>query len=280
MANPQLENGYTRISNELLDAIGKANFSATELEIVLCVVRFTYGFGRTSHKLSASFIAEWTKRNKRGIKECLKKLTNNNVIVVINSQVGKTSEIGLNKNYEEWQGVSGVAEYTSVAEYTTPVYDNTPVVVYHSTPKKENIKEKSKENIYSEFFETLWKLYPRKRGKSSVTSKAKKELYATGYEKVVSAIEAYKKEIAGREERYILQGSTFFNGRWKEFVTEIPYNDMEGKSIETVFDRFNGLEEVVFKQYRELGIIDDEGNIDLFLANDEQKSMLQKVGAL
>ena len=75
MANPQLENGYTRISNELLDAIGKANFSATELEIVLCVIRFTYGFGRTSHKLSASFIAEWTKRNKRGIKECLKKLT-------------------------------------------------------------------------------------------------------------------------------------------------------------------------------------------------------------
>lgn len=280
MANPQLENGYTRISNELLDAIGKANFSATELEIVLCVVRFTYGFGRTSHKLSASFIAEWTKRNKRGIKECLKKLTNNNVIVVINSQVGKTSEIGLNKNYEEWQGVSGVAEYTSVAEYTAPVYDNTPVVVYHSTPKKENIKEKSKENIYSEFFEALWKLYPRKRGKSSVTSKAKKELYATGYEKVVSAIEAYKKEIAGREERYILQGSTFFNGRWKEFVTEIPYNDMEDKSIETVFDRFNGLEKAVFKQYRELGIIDDEGNIDLFLADDEQKSMLQKVGAL
>lgn len=280
MANPQLENGYTRISNELLDAIGKANFSATELEIVLCVVRFTYGFGRTSHKLSASFIAEWTKRNKRGIKECLKKLTNNNVIVVINSQVGKTSEIGLNKNYEEWQGISGVAEYTSVAEYTGVVYDNTPVVVYHSTPKKENIKEKSKENIYSEFFETLWKLYPRKRGKSSVTSKAKKELYATGYEKVVSAIEAYKKEIAGREERYILQGSTFFNGRWKDFVTEIPYNDTEGKNIETVFDRFNGLEEAVFKQYRELGIIDDEGNIDLFLANDEQKSMLQKVGAL
>lgn len=280
MANPQLKNGYTRISNELLDAIGKANFSATELEIVLCVVRFTYGFGRTSHKLSASFIAEWTKRNKRGIKECLKKLTNNNVIVVINSKAGKTSEIGLNKNYDEWQCASGVAEYTSVAEYTTPVYDNTPVAVYHSTPKKENIKEKSKENIYSEFFETLWELYPRKRGKSSVTSKAKKELYTTGYEKVVSAIEAYKKEIAGREERYILQGSTFFNGRWKEFVTEIPYNDMEGKSTETVFDRFNGLEEAVFKQYRELGIIDDEGNIDLFLANDEQKSMLQKVGAL
>ncbi len=280
MANPQLENGYTRISNELLDAIGKANFSATELEIVLCVVRFTYGFGRTSHKLSASFIAEWTKRNKRGIKECLKKLIKKNIIVVINSKAGKTSEIGLNKNYDEWQGASGVAEYTSVAEYTAPVYDNTPVVVYHSTPKKENIKEKSKENIYSDFFEKLWELYPRKRGKSSVSAKAKKELYAAGYEMVVSAIEAYKKEIAGREERYILQGSTFFNGRWKDFVNEVPCNDLKSESTDTVFDRFSGLDADVFQQYREIGIIDDEGNIDLFLADEEQKRILQKAGAL
>ena len=188
--------------------------------------------------------------------------------------------IGLNKNYDEWKGVSGVAEYTSVAEYTAPVYDNTPVVVYHSTPKKENTKEKSKENIYSDFFEKLWELYPRKRGKSSVSAKAKKELYAAGYEKVVSAIEAYKKEIAGREERYILQGSTFFNGRWKDFTAEVPCNNLESESTDTVFDRFSGLEADVFQHYRELGIIDDDGNIDLFLADEEQKRILQKVGAL
>ena len=280
MANPQLENGYTSLANELLEAIFKSKLSGTEIDIILVVARYTYGFKRKSHKISASFLAKAIGSNSRWIKKSLKSLIENKVIIVVNSKIGVTSELMINKDYEEWQCLTSVLKSTSDLQDTTPVTNKTPVPVTSKTPKKENIKEKSKENIYSEFFETLWELYPRKRGKSSVSAKAKKEMYAAGYEKVVSAIEAYKKEIAGREERYILQGSTFFNGRWKDFTAEVHCNNLESESTDTVFDRFSGLEAEVFQQYRELGIIDDEGNIDLFLADEEQKKILQKVGAL
>lgn len=280
MASPQLENGYTSLANELLEAIFKSKLSGTEIDIILVVARYTYGFKRKSHKISASFLAKAIGSNSRWIKKSLKSLIENKVIIVVNSKIGVTSELMINKDYEEWQCLTSVLKSTSDLQDTAPVTNKTPVPVTNKTPKKENIKEKSKENIYSEFFETLWELYPRKRGKSSVSAKAKKELYAAGYDKVMSAIEAYKKEVAGREERYILQGSTFFNGRWKDFVTEVPCNDLQTESTDAVFDRFNGLDSDVFQQYRELGIIDDEGNIDLFLADEEQKKILQKVGAL
>lgn len=46
MASPQLEDGYTRIANELLDALVRADLTATQLRIMLAIVRETYGFNR------------------------------------------------------------------------------------------------------------------------------------------------------------------------------------------------------------------------------------------
>lgn len=286
MANPQLENGYTAFANELLEAIYKSKLSGTEKDIILVVARYTYGFKRKSHKLSASFMAKAIGSNSRWVKKSLKSLVENKVIIVVSSKVGITNELMINKNYEEWKCLGGVVEDTSVLENTSvlqdtiPVTKKTPVPVSYKSPKKENIKEKSKENIYSDFFERLWELYPRKRGKSSVSAKAKKELYAAGFDKVVSAIEAYKREIVGREERYILNGSTFFNGRWKDYIANIPSVIAERESMDAVFGRFNGLQEDVFQEYRKLGIIDDEGNIDTLLVNEKQRITLQKAGAL
>lgn len=46
MANPQIENGYTRIANELLEALLLANLSKRQLLVALAVIRQTYGFNR------------------------------------------------------------------------------------------------------------------------------------------------------------------------------------------------------------------------------------------
>lgn len=282
MANPQLENGYTRIANELLEEIGKRKFTATQYKILLCIIRNTYGFGRKVHPLSATYMAKWANISVPGVKRDVQKLFRDNIIYCDNpNSRGVTLRLGINKNYDSWNmSYTGIKNETGIVCDASVASKTIPAEVSEMIPNKRNIKEKSKENIYSDFFEKLWELYPRKRGKSSVSAKAKKELYAAGYDKVMSAIEAYKKEVAGREERYILQGSTFFNGRWKDFAAEVPCKDLKSESTDTVFDRFNGLDSDVFQQYRELGIIDDEGNIDLFLADEEQKKILQKVGAL
>ena len=56
MADVQLENGYTRIANELLEAIYSAGFTATQLNIIFVIIRNTYGFSRNDHTLSLNYI--------------------------------------------------------------------------------------------------------------------------------------------------------------------------------------------------------------------------------
>lgn len=74
MANPQIENGYTAVANEILDNLYKFSLNGTELKVISCIFRYTFGFHRKSHKLSASFIARWGNCDLRAVKRALKKL--------------------------------------------------------------------------------------------------------------------------------------------------------------------------------------------------------------
>lgn len=198
MANPQLENGYTSIANEILDNLCKLSLNGTELKVVICIFRYTFGFRRKSHKLSASFIARWGNCDVRAVKRALKKLQEDKIIICVNSEMrGVTSEFGA-------------------------VVKSSPDQCHFDHTRKEKLKEKSKEKYYDDFFEKLWKEYPKKKGKSAVSKKAKKVLYEEGESVVLEAIKAYKAEIQenGTEEKYILHGSTFFNGRWRDYIKE------------------------------------------------------------
>lgn len=74
MASPQIENGYTTIANEILDHLYKQPLNGTELKVVMCILRYTFGFRRKSHKLSASFIAKWGSCDVSSVKRALKHL--------------------------------------------------------------------------------------------------------------------------------------------------------------------------------------------------------------
>ena len=71
-------------------------------------------------------------------------------------------------------------------------------------------------------FLALWDLYPKKEGKSSVSKKTKIELHKAGFDVVSSAIENYKAKIQreNRDIQYVKNGSTFFNGAWRDYVVE------------------------------------------------------------
>ena len=97
-----------------------------------------------------------------------------------------------------------------------------------------------KDNIYicpnehqkevDEMFELLWKLYPRKEGKSQVNKKSKEEIFKVGYDRMKLCIENYTNLKKGSDKQYILMGSTFFNGRYKDYLVE------ENKPIEEVVE--------------------------------------------
>lgn len=44
MANPQLEDGYTSIANEILERLALIKISATDWRVLVTIIRRTYGF--------------------------------------------------------------------------------------------------------------------------------------------------------------------------------------------------------------------------------------------
>ena len=83
----------------------------------------------------------------------------------------------------------------------------------------QSISAQSADEIESCFL-ALWDLYPKKAGKSAVSKKAKAELHKAGFDVVSASIENYKAEIQreNRDMQYVKNGSTFFNGAWKDYL--------------------------------------------------------------
>lgn len=79
MANPQLEDGYTRIANELLEAICKFPFNGSQFRILLFLIRKTYGWHKTTDKIAYSQWVKGTGLNIRTIRRELKNLKEMNV---------------------------------------------------------------------------------------------------------------------------------------------------------------------------------------------------------
>ena len=86
---------------------------------------------------------------------------------------------------------------------------------------KEIKKLKKEKNIYiCSFFQSVWDEYPKKLGKNKVTKAAMKQLEEAGMDTVMEAVRRYVEKIKrdGTEEKYIMHGSTFFNGAWRDYV--------------------------------------------------------------
>lgn len=79
-------------------------------------------------------------------------------------------------------------------------------------------KKQKTQTEADEFFETLWEMYPRKKGKGSVKPAQRRKLYAIGIEEMTRAVERYRQYIAGKDEQYIQYGSTFFNSGYVDYL--------------------------------------------------------------
>ena len=78
--------------------------------------------------------------------------------------------------------------------------------------------EQPEEEPYDYVFERAWAAYPKKRGKNQISEKCKREIAEVGLNAMMLAVERYKQETAGVEEQYLLNGSTFFHGRYKDYL--------------------------------------------------------------
>ncbi len=70
-------------------------------------------------------------------------------------------------------------------------------------------------------FEALWALYPIKRGKNQVSKRAKRQLMSVDIAAMQTAIARYVAEVeASAFDRQWLNGSTWFNGRYLDYLGE------------------------------------------------------------
>lgn len=102
MANPQKEDGYTAIANELMEAIIAAPLGGGQVRLLLHLLRQSYGYNRKTASLSQSMFAEATGMHPKAVARELRDLEARRIVVVFR-EGGKTSSYSIQKDYQQWQ---------------------------------------------------------------------------------------------------------------------------------------------------------------------------------
>ena len=102
MAAPQIENGFTRIANELIEAVCRLAISGGEMRILFYIIRRTYGFGCISAEITRSSIAEAVCMNEVNVSRAIRKLRDGGIIVQQFSARNGRQILGIQKDYDKW----------------------------------------------------------------------------------------------------------------------------------------------------------------------------------
>jgi phage replication O-like protein O len=146
----QLENGFTRIANEILDALAKTSLNGTQRRILDVVFRQTYGYKRKSHDLSVTFIANATNIHKKQIQREIITLIEKNIIAVVSEATfNKSRVISFNKKYNEWVDSSEVTKKLPTNTIDTHTGNELDVSTGNGLAPQIKKKENSKEIVYS-----------------------------------------------------------------------------------------------------------------------------------
>ena len=100
MANPQLEDGYTAIANDCMDALMRTNFPGHERRVLDCILRKTYGWHKKSDRISFSQFEEATHIDRRNIARSVHSLIARNIVTCAGK--GYSLEYSFQKDYEQW----------------------------------------------------------------------------------------------------------------------------------------------------------------------------------
>jgi len=238
MANPQIENGYTKIANEILEHLMKMPLSPNQWQVLLCIIRKTYGFQKKVDYISNSQIVEDTGLCKSVVSRCLQKLNHGNLIF------RKGKYIGFQKDWEKWKlaeqsTIGKLAEQSTLdaklAEQLTALdnkskQNSQPELAEQSTKvSSPRVTQKKKETIQkketvSERFDAFGETYPKKRNKGQAEKAFKKlnpndDLLAA----MVTAIEKARRCRDWQREngRFIPYPATWLNARgWEDELDE------------------------------------------------------------
>lgn len=166
---------------------------------------------RGSFVSSISKLAEETQLTVDEVRTAIKHLISTDEITKQNFSKYTVFTI---KNYIKYQDIPK----------QSPIYSQSIPNLFPTIEEKKEGKKERKNNILckseaEELFETLWKMYPNKKGKAQITDNDKEKLLEIGLEEMTRAIDRYKKYIDANKDWYkTLNGSTFFKGRYHDYI--------------------------------------------------------------
>lgn len=126
-----LDDGYTRIANELLEKIISFPFTLRQQNLLLSVARKTYGYNKKTDWIGNKQLSELT-----GYPET-RCSTIKNELIKMNVFVTNGREVGINKNLVDWN-----ADITRISKtFTKSVKKTFTKTVNHPLPKEVNTKD-------------------------------------------------------------------------------------------------------------------------------------------
>jgi phage replication O-like protein O len=136
-----IDDGYTRFANELLEAIASADLTARQLKVMLAYVRKTYGFNKKTDRIADEQIAQLTGLSRQNVNKAKKELISMNCLFMDGNQ------IGVNREVSAWQFSKclQVSNFVSKLETLNVSKLETLNVSKLETHKRHSLK--TKENI-------------------------------------------------------------------------------------------------------------------------------------
>ena len=132
--------------------------------------------------------------------------------------------VPLNTDLSETNSNSSATNYDMSATNDTVVKGSVVNSIYiaHSDESRDT-------ELLDQFYESIWKLYPVKKGKGQVSKTKKQVLQRIGYEHIKRCIDRFVADMedSHRDKKYWMHGSTFFNGGYVDYLDENFTNDVK-----------------------------------------------------
>lgn len=197
MANPQIENGYLKIANELVEQFCKYRLSGEEWLILWTVIKKTYGYNKKQDAISLSQFTQMTGLKRSSVCRGINKLVSKKLLGSLKTETREVTSYYIIKDYEKWQ----------------------PSLKIETSLKKETYKRQYN-IVYTKLiktFDLIWNKYPKRVGKKmaikhfEASVKTKKDL--DDINKALANYLSSKRVLSG----YIQNGSTWFNN-WRDWI--------------------------------------------------------------
>lgn len=272
MANPQIEDGFTRVANEIFEQICQYTFNGSQFRILIIIWRMTYGYGRKDHDFAQAFLQAATKLSDSTVKRELAYLIKNKVLTVTKEPTNtEPRRLAFNKNYDEWLvvksgdpmvkqldlfSIDGGSDLTPQEEqidevggfrFDPPEGSGSPPQEYvlrgQDRPPYKEIKIlkksiKEKENM----FDSFWSIYPRKANKEYAIKTWKKHCKDESFDPdlVITNTKHYADtcQLLKTGMKYIAHASTFLNQkRYEDYTNVDPEGLAHGENSEFERDK-------------------------------------------